>query len=101
MTFRTRARMPQAISAVQKRLGQRPPRPWLRRMPRVRARLLVLAGLLIAGLALPGVALATDGGFAPAGPDSPNGERIETLYWFVMGFAVLIFLIVEVALVFF
>lgn len=70
-------------------------------MPPVRARLLVLAGLLIAGLALPGVALATDGGFAPAGPDSPNGERIETLYWFVMGFAVLIFLIVEVALVFF
>jgi cytochrome c oxidase subunit II len=67
----------------------------------VRARLLVLAGLLVAALALSGVALADDGGFSPAGPDSPNGDRIETLYWFVMGFAVLIFLIVEVALVLF
>ena len=70
-------------------------------MPPVRARLLVLAGLLIAGLALSGVAFADNGGFAPAGPDSPNGDRIETVYWFVMGFAVFIFLVVEVALVFF
>ena len=70
-------------------------------MPPVRARLLVLAGLLIAGLALSGVALGDNGGFAPAGPDSPNGNRIETVYWFVMGFAVFIFLVVEVALVFF
>jgi len=71
-------------------------------MPPVRARILVLAGLLVlAALALSGVAFAEDGGFAPAGPDSPNGERIETVYWFVMGFAVLIFLIVEVALVLF
>jgi cytochrome c oxidase subunit 2 len=70
-------------------------------MPPVRARLLVLAGLLIAGLALSGVALGDNGGFAPAGPDSPNANRIETIYWFVMGFAVFIFLVVEVALVFF
>jgi cytochrome c oxidase subunit II len=71
-------------------------------MPPVRARILVLAGLLVlAALALSGVALAGDGGFAPAGPDSPNGARIETVYWFVMGFAVLIFLIVEVALILF
>jgi cytochrome c oxidase subunit 2 len=70
-------------------------------MPPVRARLLVLAGLLIAGLALSGVALADDGGFAPAGPDSPNADRIESVYWFVMGFAVFIFLVVEVALVLF
>jgi len=70
-------------------------------MPPVRARLLVLAGLLIAALALSGVALGDNGGFAPAGPDSPNGDRIETVYWFVMGFAVFIFLVVEVALVFF
>jgi cytochrome c oxidase subunit 2 len=70
-------------------------------MPAVRARLLVLAGLLIAALALSGVAFADDGGFSPAGPDSPNGDRIETVYWFVMGFAVFIFLVVEVALVLF
>jgi cytochrome c oxidase subunit 2 len=70
-------------------------------MPAVRARVLVLAGLLIAALALSGVAFADDGGFSPAGPDSPNGDRIETVYWFVMGFAVFIFLVVEVALVLF
>jgi cytochrome c oxidase subunit 2 len=71
-------------------------------MPPVRARLLVLAGLLVlAALAFSGAAAAGNGGFAPAGPDSPNGQRIETLYWFVMGFSVLIFVIVEVALVLF
>jgi len=68
----------------------------------VRARVLFLTGLLIlAALALAGVALADDGGFAPAGPDSPNANRIESIYWFVFGFAVFIFLIVEVALVLF
>jgi cytochrome c oxidase subunit 2 len=70
-------------------------------MPPVRARLLVLAGLLIAALASSSGAFADDGGFSPAGPDSPNGDRIETVYWFVMGFAVFIFLVVEVALVVF
>ena len=70
-------------------------------MPPVRARLLVLAGLLIAALAFSGAALAGNGGFAPATPDSPNADRIDTVYWFVTGFAVLIFLIVEVALVLF
>jgi cytochrome c oxidase subunit II len=71
-------------------------------MPPVRSRILVLAGLLLlAALALSGVAAAGNGGFGPAGPDSPNGQRIETVYWFVMGFAVFIFLIVEVALVLF
>jgi cytochrome c oxidase subunit II len=71
-------------------------------MPPVRARLLVLAGLVtFAALVFSAVALAGNGGFAPAGPDSPNGQRIETVYWFVMGFAVLIFLVVEVALVLF
>jgi cytochrome c oxidase subunit 2 len=71
-------------------------------MPPVRARLIVLAGLLtLAALAFSGVALATDGGFAPAGPDSPNGARIESVYWFVMGFAAFIFVVVEVALVLF
>jgi cytochrome c oxidase subunit II len=71
-------------------------------MPPVRARVLFLTGLLIlAALALAGVALADDGGFAPAGPDSPNADRIESIYWFVFGFAGFIFLIVEVALVLF
>ena len=71
-------------------------------MPAVRARLLVLAGLLgLAVLTYTGVALGSDGGFAPAGPDSPNGDRIESVYWFVFGFAAFIFIVVEVALVLF
>jgi cytochrome c oxidase subunit 2 len=71
-------------------------------MPPVRARKLFLAGFLtLAALAFTGAALAGNGGFAPAGPDSPNSQRIETVYWFVMGFAVFIFVIVEVALVLF
>ena len=71
-------------------------------MPPVRARIPVLAGLLIlAALAFSGVALADDGGFAPAGPDSPNAQRITSVYWFVFGFAAFIFLVVEVALVLF
>jgi cytochrome c oxidase subunit 2 len=70
-------------------------------MPPVRARILVLAGLILAALVLSGVARADDGGFAPAGPDSPNADRIESVYWFVFGFAAFIFLVVEVALVLF
>ena len=71
-------------------------------MPPVRVRKLVLAGLLIvAALALAGVALADDGGFAPAGPDSPNAGDIESVYWFIFGFAAFIFVVVEVALVLF
>jgi cytochrome c oxidase subunit II len=71
-------------------------------MPPVRARILVLAGLLIlAALALAGVAVAGDGGFAPAGPDSPNAGRIESVYWFVFGLAAFIFVVVEAALIVF
>jgi cytochrome c oxidase subunit 2 len=71
-------------------------------MPPVRARIIVLAGLVtVAALVFSAAALAGNGGFAPSGPDSPNSGRIETVYWFVMGFAVLIFLVVEVALVLF
>ena len=51
-------------------------------MPPVRARLIVLAGLLtLAALTFSGIALAGNGGFAPPGPDSPNGARIESIYW--------------------
>ena len=68
----------------------------------MRARLLVLAGLVtLVALVFSAVAVAGNGGFAPAGPDSPNSQRIETVYWFVMGFAVFIFVVVEFALVLF
>jgi cytochrome c oxidase subunit 2 len=68
-------------------------------------RLPVLAAFLLlaavaAGAGAPG-ALADDGGFTLIDPASPNAEGIESLYWFVTGFAIFIFLLVEVALVLF
>jgi cytochrome c oxidase subunit II len=71
-------------------------------MPPVRARLLTLACLLgLAALTYSGIALGGNGGFAPAGPDTPSAERINSIYWFVFGFAAFIFLVVEIALVLF
>ena len=63
--------------------------------------LFVLGGLLlVAAVAAPG-ALAENGGFTLIEPASPNAEGIESLFWFVSIFAVLIFLLVEVALILF
>jgi cytochrome c oxidase subunit 2 len=71
-------------------------------MPPVRARLLVLAGLLgLAALTFAAAAYAGNGGFAPAGPDSVSAGRVTSIYWFVFGFAAFIFIVVEVALVLF
>lgn len=68
----------------------------------MRARLLATAGLLaLPALVLAGGAAAAKGGFAPAGPDSPNADRVETTYWFIFGFAAAIFLLVEIALLVF
>jgi cytochrome c oxidase subunit 2 len=70
-------------------------------MPPVRARLFVLAGLMVAALMLSGDALADGGGFAPVRPESPNADRISSTYWFIFGFTAAIFLLVEIALVVF
>jgi cytochrome c oxidase subunit II len=68
----------------------------------VRTRLLALTGLLAClALTAAGTALADSGGFQPVTPDSPNDSRISTTYWLVFGFAVAIFLLVEIALVVF
>jgi cytochrome c oxidase subunit II len=68
-------------------------------------RLLVLAGALLlaavaAGAFAPG-ALADNGGFTLIDPVSPNAQGVESVFWFVTGFALFIFLLVEVALVLF
>jgi cytochrome c oxidase subunit 2 len=68
----------------------------------VRARLLVLLGLLAVGaLGLAATAAADGGGFSPVAPRSANADRIETSYWFVFGFTAAVFLLVEIALVVF
>ena len=66
----------------------------------MRRLLLLTGGLVLAAVAAP-AALADNGGFTLIEPNSPNAEGIESLFWFVTGFAVFIFLLVEVALVLF
>jgi cytochrome c oxidase subunit II len=67
--------------------------------PSFRATVLVAAlGLLLLSA---GVASAANGGLSPVAPRTPNADRINGAYWFVFGFAALVFVIVEVALVVF
>jgi cytochrome c oxidase subunit 2 len=61
----------------------------------VRAKLLVLGGLLaVAALSTP-AALASNGGFTPVEPESPNAEGIAQSYWFISIFVIAIFVLVE------
>jgi cytochrome c oxidase subunit II len=64
---------------------------------RPRAKLLLLACTL--ALALPVAALAGNGGFAPVDPESENAEGITQNWWFVTGFILFIFVLVEGLLV--
>jgi cytochrome c oxidase subunit 2 len=59
----------------------------------------VLVLAVLAALALTGVAVAGNGGFAPPSPHSPNAGRIIDSYWLIAGFTGAIFLIVEGALI--
>ena len=61
----------------------------------MRAKLLVLGGLLaVAALSTP-TALASNGGFTPVKPESPNAEGISDSYWFISIFVIAIFVLVE------
>ena len=59
----------------------------------------VLAVLL--ALATAGVAAATNGGFTPVQPESPNASHTQHAYYLVLGFTAAIFLLVESLLVVF
>src|ERR687883_299668 len=73
-----------------------------RRMPLpVRRKLLVLALLVGAALALAAVAYAGNAGFAPETPHSPNAGRINDSYKWIALFAGLIFVVVETSLLWF
>ena len=65
----------------------------------MRAKLLVLGGLLaVAALSTP-TALGSNGGFTPVEPASPNAEGIQRSYLFISIFAIAIFVLVEGLLV--
>ena len=71
-------------------------------MPRpVRRKATVLVLILGAALAVASVAYAGNGGFGPETPESPNATRISHSYWWIAIFALIIFVVVEGALVLF
>jgi cytochrome c oxidase subunit II len=61
----------------------------------VRAKLLVLGGLVAVAALIPPTALGSNGGFTPVEPASPNAEGIQSSYWFISIFAIAIFVLVE------
>jgi cytochrome c oxidase subunit 2 len=65
----------------------------------VRRRLVVCALLASGALAYAGAAAADNGGIAPVGPVSPNGQRIEDAYWLIFAIAATIFVLVEGTLI--
>ena len=65
----------------------------------MRAKLLVLGGLLAVAALIPPMALGSNGGFTPVEPASPNAEGIQSSYWFISIFAIAIFILVEGLLV--
>ncbi|HLX33365.1 MAG TPA: cytochrome c oxidase subunit II [Gaiellaceae bacterium] len=54
---------------------------------------------VLVALATAGVAAATNGGFTPVQPESPNASHTQTAYYVILGFTSVIFVIVEGALV--
>ena len=62
--------------------------------------LLACSSLLALAFVLTGSALAGNGGIAPPA-ETPQAERIQDLYWIVLGISAVIFLLVEGALILF
>ncbi len=56
---------------------------------------------VLVALATAGVAAASNGGFTPVTPESPNASHTQTAYYVILGFTAAIFLIVEGLLVVF
>jgi len=67
----------------------------------VRRKLFVLMMAIGVALAAAGVAYAGNGGFAPVPPHSPNAERISDAYLWIAIFTLIVFVVVESALLLF
>jgi len=61
----------------------------------------VVAGAALAAVVLAAPALAGNAGFQPVTPQSPNAKHITSAYWFISGFVLAVFLVVETLLVVF
>ena len=67
----------------------------------MRRKLPSLVVAVLVALATAGVAAAGNGGFAPVAPASPNATHIQSAYYLILGFTVVIFILVESLLVIF
>ncbi len=67
----------------------------------MRRKLSLSAFAVLAALATAHVAAATNGGFTPVAPNSPNASHITTAYYVILGFTAAIFVLVEGLLVVF
>ena len=65
----------------------------------MRRKLLLFAFVAVAALLTAGAAAATNGGFTPEQPESPNAHHIATAYYVILGFTGAIFVLVEGLLV--
>jgi len=61
----------------------------------VRRKLPSLVLAVLVALATAGVAAATNGGFTPVTPASPNATHIQHAYYVILGFTAAIFVLVE------
>jgi cytochrome c oxidase subunit 2 len=67
----------------------------------VRRKLPSLVLTVLVALATAGVAAASNGGFTPVAPESPNASHTATAYYVILGFTSAIFVVVEGLLVVF
>ena len=58
-----------------------------------------LLAVALLALAAAGAAEAANGGFTPVTPHSPNAHRINTSYYFILGFTAFVFVLVEALLI--
>jgi len=56
---------------------------------------------VLVALATAGVAAATNGGFTPVEPASPNAQHIQRAYFLILGFTAAVFILVETLLIVF
>ena len=57
-------------------------------------RLLIAACVPALALALAGAAAASDGGFGPVTPQSPNAQSISTIYWVIFVITTIVFILI-------
>jgi len=55
----------------------------------------VVVGVVLAVLAAAPAALADNGGFTPVRPDSSNAQSITDTFWFITGFILFVFVLVD------